>query len=281
MVKPAELKYVRTDRNGTEIYEDWNCRRCGGWGGQRMWNYTGWTCYECGGTGRAVKPRIVKKYMPEYQAKLDAKRAEKAEKAHQEDVAFTRAHMDLVYKKFGFSADGVIYVMVEKNTYAIKDELKEAGARFMGAIRRWYFTEVNPKYETIKVGFDDLYETHDDVNYVIRDYPEKIVKDMMPKTDRSGSDYIGEIGKKLSGEGEVLKVNHWTQSGFGYYNDCVDRYCYTFLDLAGNILTWFTGKDMDMKVGEKVSFIGTVKEHSIYDGVKQTVLQRVKVTSLA
>lgn len=26
------LEYIRTDRNGTKIYHDWNCSRCGGAG---------------------------------------------------------------------------------------------------------------------------------------------------------------------------------------------------------------------------------------------------------
>lgn len=69
------LEYIRTDRNGTEIYHDWNCPRCGGAGQSDNWWRTGKTCYECGGTGRRIKPAIVKKYTPEHEAVL-------AEKAH-------------------------------------------------------------------------------------------------------------------------------------------------------------------------------------------------------
>lgn len=70
----SKLIYIRTDKNGTEIYADPVCKRCQGAGARSEWAYTGSICYECGGTGRANKPKIIKKYTPEYQAKLEARR---------------------------------------------------------------------------------------------------------------------------------------------------------------------------------------------------------------
>ena len=67
---------IRIDRNGTKYYADDTCQRCGGQGQRSEWYYTGMVCFECGGTGRS-KQRIFKQYTPEYQAKLDAKRAAK------------------------------------------------------------------------------------------------------------------------------------------------------------------------------------------------------------
>lgn len=64
---------IRIDRNGTKIFADDTCRRCGGEGGRSDWAYTGYTCYECGGTGRS-KVRMEKEYTPEYAAKLEASR---------------------------------------------------------------------------------------------------------------------------------------------------------------------------------------------------------------
>ena len=67
---------IKIDRNGTKYYSDDTCQRCGGQGERSEWYYTGMICFECGGTGRS-RPRIYKEYTPEYQAKLDAKRAAK------------------------------------------------------------------------------------------------------------------------------------------------------------------------------------------------------------
>lgn len=79
---------IKIDRNGTKYYADDTCQRCGGQGARSEWYYTGMVCFECGGTGRSSQ-RIIKEYTPEYQAKLDAKRAaklavKKAERAAEE-----------------------------------------------------------------------------------------------------------------------------------------------------------------------------------------------------
>ena len=69
---------IKIDRNGSKYYEGWvTCDRCGGSGGADQWKYTGWTCYKCGGKGKIIGKWIER--TPEYQAKLDARRAAKAQ----------------------------------------------------------------------------------------------------------------------------------------------------------------------------------------------------------
>ena len=76
-------RLIKTDRNGTRYYEGMvQCDRCAGRGGAEAWKFTGYTCYKCGGTGEIMAQW--KEYTPEYQAKLDAKRAAKAAKAQAE-----------------------------------------------------------------------------------------------------------------------------------------------------------------------------------------------------
>lgn len=96
------LEYIRTDRNGTEIYHDWNCPRCGGAGQSDNWWRTGKTCYECGGTGRRIKPAIVKKYTPEHEAVL-------AEKAHKRFLKRQAEENAAFFRKNGFAEDGTGY----------------------------------------------------------------------------------------------------------------------------------------------------------------------------
>ena len=67
---------IKIDKNGSKHYEGMiPCDRCGGGGGSDHWKYTGWTCYKCGGTGKIASKWIER--TPEYQAKLDARRAKK------------------------------------------------------------------------------------------------------------------------------------------------------------------------------------------------------------
>lgn len=82
----SEPVLIRIDRNGTKYYVDDTCQRCGGMGERSEWYYTGLTCFECGGTGHS-RQRTFKVYTPEYQAKLDAKRAVKLEKIKAEQEA--------------------------------------------------------------------------------------------------------------------------------------------------------------------------------------------------
>lgn len=69
---------IKIDRNGSKHFEGIvTCDRCGGAGGSNAWDYTGWTCYKCGGTGKIFSKWIER--TPEYEAKLAAKRAAKAQ----------------------------------------------------------------------------------------------------------------------------------------------------------------------------------------------------------
>lgn len=68
--------YIRTDKNGTKIYHDYTCTRCGGAGYSEEWRFTGMTCYKCGGTGKQDTPQVIKVYTPEYEAKLAEQRAQ-------------------------------------------------------------------------------------------------------------------------------------------------------------------------------------------------------------
>lgn len=89
-----EAKLVKIDRNGSKHYEGYvPCDRCGGdgvykWGAMISWfgeparpQYTG-TCFKCNGAGKVFGKWIER--TPEYQAKLDAKRAAKQEAANAE-----------------------------------------------------------------------------------------------------------------------------------------------------------------------------------------------------
>ena len=84
------IKYIRTDKNGTKIYEDWTCPRCGGQGWAGQWKFTGVTCFRCGGSGLRKRPVIVKEYTDEYWQKLNARREAKAAKyaeEHADEIA--------------------------------------------------------------------------------------------------------------------------------------------------------------------------------------------------
>lgn len=139
-----KLEYIRTDKNGTEIYHDWTCTRCGGAGASDKWIFTGRTCYECGGSGRGHRPAIVRKYTPEYEAKLQARREARAAKRLAENPPPTQEELEAKaeearrsnWQHQGFREDGVGYVH-SGNTYQHKDALKAAGGRWTYLLRAY------------------------------------------------------------------------------------------------------------------------------------------------
>ena len=54
------MKLIKTLPNGTKVYEDDVCPRCGGAGQADKWKHTGLICFECGGSGKRRQPKIIR-----------------------------------------------------------------------------------------------------------------------------------------------------------------------------------------------------------------------------
>lgn len=133
-----ELRYVRTDRNGTKYFLDDNCPRCSGYGELDKWIETGRVCFACGGSGRRPQPKTVKVYTPEHMEKLEARRAARAPKKSAEELEKARRLVEetrintWVYE--GFGRDGVGYLHTG-NTYKNRETLRQGGGRWHDVLR--------------------------------------------------------------------------------------------------------------------------------------------------
>lgn len=280
--------YIRTDKNGTEIYHDYTCERCGGLGGCDKWAYTGWTCYECGGSGKTVKPQIIKKYTPEYRAKLDERARKRQEKARLERVKDFELNLSEHIKKNGFNENGKLYVTVG-NTYEIKEQLREAGAHWKPRLNSWVFTEKPNDFSTVELTTEECLDFNYEngwIDWKIIDFGA-LIQSKLPKENIVESEYMSEIGEKLSVKVTYTKSSFY-ESHFNYHT--VSNYIHQFLTENGNVIIWKTNnplyyfKDGEYEhytTGDKLLLKGTVKEHSEYNGVKQTVLTRCKYDSVA
>lgn len=136
--------YIRTDRNGTKIYHDYTCPRCGGAGESDKWLFTGKVCFECGGSGKRSHPLVVKEYTEEYAAKLEAKRIAKQrkyEEEHADEIAQAKSEREereakwkkeqneYLCKTLGCNGDGIGYVLTG-NTYRMKDKIRANGGKW-------------------------------------------------------------------------------------------------------------------------------------------------------
>jgi uncharacterized protein YeeX (DUF496 family) len=82
------------------------------------------------------------------------------------------------------------------------------------------------------------------------------------------SKYIGEEGKRLQINVEVYNVINISR----YFGNTKLHF---MRDINGNELRWFSKGEKFFKNGDKIEIKGTVKKHTEYKGVKQTILTRV------
>lgn len=86
----------------------------------------------------------------------------------------------------------------------------------------------------------------------------------------AGSEHVGTVGERSRFKGVLL--GHKSFDGqFGVQN------LYRFAINGKDIAIWWTGKEIDAKVGEEVSILGTVKKQDDCRGTKQTELSRCDV----
>jgi len=89
--------------------------------------------------------------------------------------------------------------------------------------------------------------------------------------------HLGKIGDRLKVEATVKGMTAYESR----YAAGGEGYVHIFEDGNGNILQWFTDKvqgDLKISDGDKILLEGTVKKHGDYRGVKQTIINRCKVT---
>ena len=100
-------------------------------------------------------------------------------------------------------------------------------------------------------------------------YLERKARAEQRDADNAASTYIGKVGERITVKvKDATVISSWeTVYGTTYLNKIVD--------IAGNILIWKSSSSSEIKPGNTLK--GTVKEHSEYQGAKQTVVTRCKV----
>lgn len=102
-----------------------------------------------------------------------------------------------------------------------------------------------------------------------------------------GSDWVGEPKQRLDMELTLMRVCSYEREAYSHGTETVR--VYTLADSDGNCYVWKTTCWLDCgdgdgyvqaKPGDRVAMRATVKEHSEYRGVRQTVITRPKVMSI-
>ena len=103
---------------------------------------------------------------------------------------------------------------------------------------------------------------------------EMLAKRRLANAEMQKSEYQGKVKDKLSELQVRVQSIRGYDSMYGYVR------VYTFVDDNANLYVWKTSAGFEVNVGEMLSLKGTIKEHSEYKGVKQTVLTRVSLQSI-
>lgn len=250
-------KFDAKNKPFTTIQE--KCSRCGGAGGAEQWRFTGWTCYQCGGTGKGVI-RDHKLYTQEQldkliataakkQAKKDAIRAEAAAKLETERAARRTAMMQ--------EHAAVLAIVREMDDQFINEIIDQCIER----------ASISPKQI-------------------------ELVHKRKAELDRkAGSTYVGTIGERREFTVTLQMIRSF-RSRFGYRE--VTNYLHIMRDADGHTIKYmgsnvlanvqyvypegqrYRGDEPTLVFdkNEVFKFVATVKEHTEYQGEKQTVVAR-------
>ena len=269
------------------------CDRCGGLGFivSRVENghpipipVDGGVCYKCGGA--KVITKVVRAYTEkEYNAlqknkeRQSQKRKEAIAAKEQDAIEKAKEYKHDIALKLGFGENEKAYLVYGDDTFAIKDKLKEMGARFDPTLK-WFFpneVELPEGYKLCEMSFDELYiynprtkwaEFKEDAKDIVR---RRMIELKGPSTSvyypGQEKDRIRNITAKVS-----------SIRGFeGYYGYTA---VYTFTS-GDYVFIWMTSKcDLDVAVDDTVDLTGTIKKFDEYMGVKNTYLTRCIVRKI-
>ena len=256
------------------------CPRCGGSGNFSYNQMDGTMCYGCMGSGvvtNEVRAYTEKEYNTMKRANERAKeRKLEAKAAKEKDLIDNAETYKLeVAKKLGFSDEGKIYIVCGGDTYAIKDQLKELGARFDYTFK-WFFSkevELPEGYKLCEVGFDEVYDYEPRTKWAtfkpnVKDIlSAKLLESNPPKTTKF---YPAAPKDKISVTAKLASVRGF-DSMYGY------TYVYTFT-LDDYVFVWMTAKNLEIEDGSTVELSGTIKGFEDYQGRATTYLTRCKIS---
>ncbi|MDY7043644.1 hypothetical protein RVS70_05435 [Virgibacillus sp. M23] len=176
----------------------------------------------------------IKIYTPDHEERLRRQR----EKRHQRKLEERKVKAIERNKEYldsiGYGQEKIFLVL--GNTYSIKENLKDAGARFSRQLNGWFFTKDNQDYDTVDLETKKLIEYNDigEASLAFRKDTLEYIKSRI-NFNKPKSNYIGEVGDKV--ELELIFL-----ASFIFEHEFGATFINKLQDLDGNIAVWKTGK---------------------------------------
>ena len=153
----------------------------------------------------------------------------------------------------GFGEAGYIWIF-KGDTYSVLDWFKLSPCRYT-RLWGWYLPSAEEMPETLPAGITPIKLEWDEVS-------EKLY-------DPGTSVWVGKIGERIT-------LNLICVRAIEIDNMYGTSIFHTFSDEAGNVFTWSTTAK-HLEEGHMYYMAGTVKDHTTYKAVKQTVLTRCTI----
>jgi hypothetical protein len=103
----------------------------------------------------------------------------------------------------------------------------------------------------------------------LKEHKERIEKEIQEKLNNPIGNFVCEIGKRQEFKLKISKIANW-DSDFGSVS------LYVMKDEFDNVFTWKTSPK-GLEKDKEYKLLGTVKDHVVYNGIKQTELTRCKI----
>ena len=179
-------------------------------------------------------------------------------------------------KKNGYNKNEVTFIYFPKDSFEIKEELKENNFVFDKTLL-WHCATIPEGFEdkVFEVAFKDIGEycpTGEGSYYA--ETKEKIAKMMRDHRPAPASKWLGEEKERLYGlEVKVTNIIRYSS----YYGESS---IVVFITKDGNICKWFTSVSLPFTIGDEIVIDGTIKElvnDKYEDNAEVTILTRCKV----
>ena len=269
------------------------CPRCGGLGiivarvenGQMIpIPVDGGVCYKCNGTG--IEKKIIRAYTEKEYTRMQTanERARAKRQAEKEAKLKDLKENAATYKhevalKIGFGEDEKAYLVYGDDTFAIKDKLKELGARFDPTLK-WFFSkevDLPEGYHLCPISFDDIYEYKPAIKWAdFKEDAKNIVTKKIAELKGPSTSVFYPATEKERIRNIIAKVSNIRgfEGVYGY------TFVYTFTS-GDYVFIWMTSKnDLNLSCGDIIDLTGTIKKFDEYMGVKNTYLTRCIINKI-
>lgn len=261
IIEIADCDILAIDSKGNANVRE-VCPKCGGTGVLPCYGHIqNGICFKCEGARYFVKSRKLRTM--EEALKMQEKYLDKKEKERQEYLAKRREEFIAKYETL---TD--MYV-VYKNSYEIKDYLKELGYKFSKALKVWYGPIKPDKGTFVFIPKDEFYEIEENINEININYSN--INRFIDNAVFENSEYFGKIDDKYTKELKVLNVKiiegkfttHLVTLTDGNYKFSCFTNAYKVLD--------------NIEIDNTYNFTFTVKSHDTYNSEKITYIKGIKL----